>query len=102
MTFASTANTVIHAGATPVLADVHRQTMCLDAGDIEHRITDRTRAIVPVHFAGRPCDMDAITAIAARHDLAVIEDAGHASETLYHGHHGGTFGHFGTIGFDVS
>ena len=57
MTFASTANAVVHAGARPVLADVDRQTMCVTAEEIERRTTDRTRAVIPVHFAGRPCDI---------------------------------------------
>ncbi len=66
MTFAATANAVIHAGGRPVLADCGRENMNIDPADVERRITPRTRAIIPVHFAGRPCDMDAILAIASR------------------------------------
>lgn len=85
LTFCATVNTIIHAGATPVLVDCDRQTMLIDPQRIEDAITPRTRAIVPVHMAGRPCNMDAITDIAQRHDLIVIEDAAHAIETEYKG-----------------
>src|SRR5712691_4599224 len=96
MTFAATANSVIHAGGKPVLADVDRQTMCLDPDDVARRITPRTKAIIPVHFAGRPCAMDAINKVAERHGLMVIEDCAHAIETLYRGRHAGTLGNLGT------
>ncbi len=99
LTFASTANSVIHAGGTPVLADSDRSTMCLDPQDVARRITPRTRAIIPVHFAGRACDMDALLDLARRHGLRVIEDCAHAIETLYHGRHVGTFGDLGAFSF---
>jgi dTDP-4-amino-4,6-dideoxygalactose transaminase len=102
MTFAATANAVIHAGGRPVLADVDKDTMCLDVDDVAHRITSRTRAIIPVHFAGRPCDMDALRSVAAQHDLRVIEDCAHAIETLNHGRHAGTLGDLGTFSFYVT
>lgn len=102
MTFAASANSVIHAGAVPVLADVNRQTMCLDPEDVVRRITSRTRAIMPVHFAGRPCDMDAILALAAEHNLHVVEDCAHAVETLYRGRHVGTLGDLGAFSFYVT
>ena len=85
MTFAATVNTIIHAGATPVLVDCDRDTQLIDPQKIEEAITPRTRAIVPVHLCGRPCDMDAIEDIARRHNLVVIEDAAHAIETVYKG-----------------
>lgn len=85
LTFAATANSIIHAGAVPVLVDVERDTMNIDPAAIEAAITPRTKAIIVVHFAGRPCDMDAINAIAAKHDLLVIEDAAHAIEAEYKG-----------------
>ena len=85
LTFAATANSIIHAGAVPVLVDVERHTMNIDPAAIEAAITPRTKAIIVVHFAGRPCDMDAINAIAAKHDLLVIEDAAHAIEAEYKG-----------------
>ncbi|MFO1506775.1 MAG: DegT/DnrJ/EryC1/StrS family aminotransferase [Lysobacterales bacterium] len=99
LTFCATVNAIIHAGLTPVLADVDPATQCLDPVAIEAAITPRTRAIVPVHFAGRPCAMDAIMAIAAKHDLIVIEDCAHAIETTVHGRKAGTFGDFGCFSF---
>lgn len=99
LTFCATANAIIHAGLTPVLADVDAATQCIDPAAIEAAITPRTSAILPVHFAGRPCDMDAIMAIADRHGLTVIEDCAHAIETEYHGRKAGTFGDFGCFSF---
>lgn len=99
MTFCATANAIIHAGLTPVLADVDPSTQCISPDAIEAAITPRTQAILPVHFAGRPCDMDRIMGIAQRHGLAVIEDCAHAIETEYHGRKAGTFGDFGCFSF---
>lgn len=99
MTFCATVNAIIHAGLTPVLADVDPVTQCIDPRAIEAAITPRTQAIIPVHFAGRPCDMDAIMAIAAKHGLVVIEDCAHAIETEYRGRKAGTFGDFGCFSF---
>jgi dTDP-4-amino-4,6-dideoxygalactose transaminase len=99
LTFCATVNAIIHAGLNPVLADVDPQTQCIDPAAIEAAITPRTSAIVPVHFAGRPCDMDAILAIAERHRLVVIEDCAHAIETTYRGRKAGTFGEFGCFSF---
>jgi dTDP-4-amino-4,6-dideoxygalactose transaminase len=78
LTFCATANAIIHTGATPVFADIARDTMNLDPAAVEAAITERTIAIIPVHFAGRPADMSALRALAARHDLVVIDDAAHA------------------------
>lgn len=99
LTFCSTVNTIIHVGATPVVVDIDPRSMNIDPAQIEQRITPRTRAIIPVHFAGRPCDMDAIMALARRHDLRVIEDCAHAIETQYHGRNAGTFGDMGCFSF---
>ena len=99
MTFASTANAVIHAGGRPVLADVDRETMCLTVSHLEACLTKRTRAVIPVHFAGRPCEIEGIAASAAEHGLAVIEDCAHAIETLVGGRHAGTFGDFAAFSF---
>lgn len=99
MTFCATANAVIHAGAIPVPVDIDPNTLNIDPRLIEERITERTRAILPVHFAGRPCDMHAIMSIAKRHDLLVIEDCAHAIETEFHGQKAGTFGEFGCFSF---
>lgn len=99
LTFCATVNAIIHAGLTPVLADVDPVTQCIDPDAIEAAITPRTQAILPVHFAGRPCDMDRIMGIARRHGLLVIEDCAHAIETEYHGRKAGTFGDFGCYSF---
>ncbi len=102
MTFCATVNAIIHTGATPVLVDVDPVTMNIDPAQVEARITSRTRAILPVHFAGRPCEMFALMEIARRHDLQVIEDCAHAIETEYQGHKAGTFGDFGCFSFYVT
>jgi len=102
LTFCATVNAIIHAGATPVLADIDSATMNLDPADVERRITSRTRAILPVHFAGRPCNMDRLCALAKEHNLKIIEDCAHAIETSYHGQAAGTFGEFGCFSFYVT
>jgi dTDP-4-amino-4,6-dideoxygalactose transaminase len=99
LTFCATVNAIIHAGLTPVLADVDPRTQNIDPVAIEAAITPRTRAILVVHFAGRPCEMNAIMAIAKKHGLLVIEDCAHAIETTYHGQKTGTFGDFGCFSF---
>ena len=99
LTFCATVNAIIHAGATPVLADVDPATMNLDPAAVRAAVTSRTRAIVPVHFAGRACEMDEIMAIAADHGLVVVEDCAHAIETEYHGRPAGTIGDFGCFSF---
>ena len=83
---------VYSLGGTVVFADVHPETLCLDPDDIEHRITDRTRALVVVHYCGHPADMDPIMSIARKHNLKVIEDVSHAHGALYKGRMVGTFG----------
>ncbi|WP_346887951.1 DegT/DnrJ/EryC1/StrS aminotransferase family protein [Clostridium sp. UBA1056] len=85
ITFAATANTIIHVGATPIFVDVDPNTFCIDANKIEEKITDRTKAIVPVHYTGHACDMDKIRAIAEKYNLFVSEDAAHAIDTYYKG-----------------
>jgi dTDP-4-amino-4,6-dideoxygalactose transaminase len=85
ITFASTANVIVHRGAKPVFVDVEPSTLNLDASRLEAAITPRTRAIVPVDFAGHPADLDDIMAIARRHSLVVIEDAAHAIGAEYRG-----------------
>jgi dTDP-4-amino-4,6-dideoxygalactose transaminase len=99
MTFAATANAVVHAGARPVLADVDRETMCLTAEEVSRRITSRTRAVIPVHFAGRPCRIQELVDVASASGVATIEDCAHAIETLVAGRHVGTFGVCGTFSF---
>jgi dTDP-4-amino-4,6-dideoxygalactose transaminase len=102
LTFCATINAIIHAGATPVLADIDPVSMNIDPRDVERRLTSRTRALLPVHFAGRPCDMDALCEIARRRQLHMIEDCAHAIETEYRGRKAGTFGEFGCFSFYVT
>lgn len=102
LTFCATVNAIVHTGATPVLADVDPVTMNIDPAQVAARITTKTRAILPVHFAGRPCEMDALCEIAQRHDLKLIEDCAHAIETEYKGRKAGTIGEFGSFSFYVT
>ena len=92
LTFAATANTIVLAGAKPVFVDVDPGTLNMDVGHLAAAITPRTRAILPVHFAGLPVDMDPLYALAAKHGLRVIEDAAHAIGTEYKGRRIGAFG----------
>jgi dTDP-4-amino-4,6-dideoxygalactose transaminase len=102
LTFCATINAIIHSGATPVLADINPISMNIDPVQVETKITQKTRAILPVHFAGRPCEMDAIINIAHRHELKIIEDCAHSIETEYKGKKAGTMGDFGCFSFDLS
>jgi len=99
LTFCATVNSIVHVGARPVLVDVDPTTMNIDAARVVDAVTDKTKAIIPVHFAGLPCDMDRVMAIAAEHDLKVIEDCAHAIETHHQGHPAGTIGDFGCFSF---
>jgi dTDP-4-amino-4,6-dideoxygalactose transaminase len=98
-TFVSTANAVLRAGARPVFADIDPATWNLDPADVARRITPRTRAIVPVHYAGMACDMAALDAIARKHGLLVIEDAAHGINATYHGRALGACGALGALSF---
>jgi dTDP-4-amino-4,6-dideoxygalactose transaminase len=102
MTFAASVNVILHSGATPVFVDVSLPDMTIDINQIEDKITPRTRAIMPIHFAGRPCNMDAIMDIAHRHNLLVMEDAAHAIEAMYHGQKIGNIGHLTGFSFYVT
>ncbi len=102
LTFCATINAIVHAGATPVLADVNSSTMNIDPQEVEAKITGKTRAILPVHFAGRSCEMNELCRIANQHDLKIIEDCAHAIETEYKGGKAGTFGDFGCFSFYVT
>ncbi len=99
MTFCASVNAIIHAGGTPVLADIDPVSKNIDPEEIRRRITPRTRALLPVHYAGRACDMGAIMAIAKEHQLLVIEDCAHAIEAEWHGQPAGTFGNCGVLSF---
>lgn len=99
MTFCSSVNAIIHAGATPVLADIDPATANIDPAEIEKKITPKTRAIMVVHYAGRMCRMDEITAIARKHNLRVIEDCAHAIESSYQGKGSGHWGDLSCFSF---
>lgn len=98
-TFVSTADAFVLRGATPVFVDIRPDTMNMDERLIEEAVTERTRAIVPVHYAGVACEMDTIMDIAARHHLAVIEDAAQGIMATYRGKALGTIGDFGCFSF---
>lgn len=98
-TFFATASAVVEANATPIFVDIDRSTFNLDPAAIETAVSKRTRAIIPVHLGGLPCDMDAIMAIAQRHGLVVIEDAAHAHGSAYQGLRVGAIGHMGSFSF---
>ncbi|MGC9022684.1 MAG: DegT/DnrJ/EryC1/StrS family aminotransferase, partial [Dissulfurimicrobium sp.] len=85
ITWPSTVNTIEICGARPIFADVDKETLQIDPYDVERSITPRTRAVIPVHFAGAPCDMDALSEICKRYRLYLIEDAAHAVGTEYKG-----------------
>ena len=92
MTFAASANVVIHTGAKPVFVDIDPVTMNIDPKKIREKITPRTKAIIPVHIAGHPCEMDEIMAIAREYNLFVLEDGAHAVYTQYKGKTIGSIG----------
>lgn len=98
-TFVSTANAFVLRGATPVFVDIRTDTLNLDETLIEDAITPRTRAIVPVHYAGVACEMDTILSIAAARDLLVIEDAAQAFDATYRGRALGSFGQLAAMSF---
>ena len=102
LTFAATANAIVHSGATPVFADIRRDTMNIDPVQVERRISSRTRAILPVHLAGRPCEMDALREIAHRYGIMLIEDAAHAIEARYRGGKIGALGDASCFSFYVT
>lgn len=102
MTFAATANTIIHVGAKPVFADIELPSMNINPDRIEERITAKTKAIIPVHFAGRACNMDKIMAIARKHKLIVMEDAAHAIGAQYHHKKIGNLGNLTCFSFYVT
>jgi perosamine synthetase len=99
LTFASSVNSIIHAGASPVLADVNAETYNIDCENLEKYITPKTKAIMPVHLYGNPCDMDEIHQIAKKHHLLVIEDNAEGLGSKYRGKLTGTFGDAGTFSF---
>ena len=101
-TFVSTATAVIEANAVPVFADIDFETFNLDPAAVEAAITPRTKAIIPVHFAGQPAEMDALMAIAAAHGLTVVEDSAHAHGARYGDRAVGSLGHMASFSFQSS
>jgi UDP-4-amino-4,6-dideoxy-N-acetyl-beta-L-altrosamine transaminase len=99
MTFAATANAVLYCGGTPVFADINPETYNIDPEDIRRKITPKTKAIIPVHFTGQPCNMNEIMQIAKEHNLIVIEDAAHALGAEYKGRKIGSIGDMTTFSF---
>lgn len=99
LTFASTVNMIALRGAKPVFVDIDYGTLNINPELIEEKITPRTKAIIPVHFAGAPADMDKINRLAAKYGLVVIEDAAHAVGTYYRGIHAGGFGNLAIFSF---
>src|SRR3990172_1791474 len=98
-TFVSTANAFVLRGAVPVFVDIRPDTLNIDEKLIEAALTPKTKVIVPVHYAGVPCEMDVIMDIAQRHQLLVVEDAAQALLSMYKGRALGTIGHFGCLSF---
>lgn len=101
-TFLATASSVVEANATPVFADLNLNTFNIDPDAIEAAVTPRTRAVIPVHLGGLPCDMDPIMEIARRHNLTVIEDCAHAHGAEYKGRRVGSIGHLSMFSFQAS
>ena len=99
LTFAASANCVLYCGGTPVFADVDPYTYNIDPKDIRKKITDKTKAIIAVHLAGQPCDMDEIHSIAQEHNLIVIEDGAHALGSVYKGKKVGCLSDMTTFSF---
>jgi dTDP-4-amino-4,6-dideoxygalactose transaminase len=101
-TFIATGTSVVFAGAKPVFADVRRDNLCVDPADVERKITPKTKAIVPVHFAGHVADMDRLLAIGKKHNLPVVEDACHSWGSKWKGQGTGSIGNCGVFSFQVS
>ena len=102
ISFIATATAVLRVGAAPVFADIDESTYNLDPARAREAVTERTRAIIPVHFAGQPADMDALIELAERRDLVVIEDCAHAHGATWRGRRVGGFGAFGSFSFQAS
>lgn len=99
ITFAATINSVLYTGATPVIVDIEKDSWCMDPEEVEKAVTDRTRAIIPVHIYGQPCDMEKICGIAARHGLKIVEDCAEAHGAEFNGKKVGSFGDISCFSF---
>ncbi len=102
LTFVATVNSIVHVGARPVFADCDRKTQNIDPAEIARKITDRTRVIIPVHFAGRPCNMTAIESLARPRGIKILEDAAHALEASHAGRKIGRIGDCTAFSFYVN
>ena len=100
LTFVASVNPVLYVGATPVFVDVDKNSWNIDPKEIEKKISSKTKAIIPVHFYGNPCDMDKIIDIANKYNLAIIEDAAESLGATYKEQYTGTFGDFGCFSFN--
>jgi dTDP-4-amino-4,6-dideoxygalactose transaminase len=101
-TFVATATAPLMVGAVPIFVDIEPETYNIDMDRVAEAITPRTRAIIPVHWAGQPCDMDRLKALAEKHGIVVLEDAAHAHGSSYKGRHVGAIGHLGSFSFQAS
>ncbi|RAK04200.1 dTDP-4-amino-4,6-dideoxygalactose transaminase [Halanaerobium saccharolyticum] len=101
-TFSSTANAVLKEGARPIFAEIKPDTFNLDPADFEAKITDKTKAVIPVHYAGISCEMNQIREISAQNNISIIEDAAHAVNSFYRGEAAGSLGDFGCYSFHGS
>ena len=101
-TFVATASAVLFAGAMPVMVDIGEETQCIDPDLVEEAVTPRTRAILAVHMGGHPADLDRLAAIAAKHNLALVEDCAHAHASEWRGRRVGNYGIAGTFSFQQS
>lgn len=99
ITFPATTNVILHQNAKPVFVDIDPETLNMNCAEIESKINDKTKAIIPVHIAGHPCEMDTIMALSQKHNLTVIEDAAHSLESKYYGKKIGNIGHFTSFSF---
>jgi dTDP-4-amino-4,6-dideoxygalactose transaminase len=99
LTFAATANVIVHVGARPVFADVDERTGNIDPAAVEAAITPRTKAVIVIHYAGRPCAMDAFSELSRRYNVFIVEDAAHALEAWYRGRKVGSIGHLAAFSF---
>ena len=102
LTFCSTVNSILHVGATPVIADINQKTLNIDPKEIEKNITKKTKAVIIVHFAGKVCDVDQIRKICKKNKIFLIEDCAHAIETKLNNKYAGNFGDFGCFSFYVT
>jgi perosamine synthetase len=99
LTYVASANAVAYTGATPVFADSHPETWCLDPDSVRRLISPRTKAIMPVHLYGHMCEMNALNALAERNGIAIVEDAAESLGAMYHDHPAGTLGDLATFSF---